>query len=252
LGNCKYCGQPAGVFRSQHAAREEQHLYRERVIQAGRQQISMEVVRAIENAGNFDALERSIAEIEQTSFVPTADRKALLVAGWETAVEHFLKVGILHAGEEKRLVEFKERFALSQGDLDKNGALTRTAKAAVLRDVLDGVVPQRRSVPGSLPINFQKGEQVVWAFSDSKYLEDKTRRQYVGGTQGVSIRVLKGVITEWVHSKAMLLNILSVFTLTLVGLSSLTRIFTSRGRERASGSHMRKSFRSSHSATVLA
>ena len=62
-----------------------------------------------------------------------------------------------------------------------------------MRDVLNGVVPQRISVDGNLPINFQKGEQIVWAFSGSKYLEDKTRRQYVGGMQGVSIRVMKGV-----------------------------------------------------------
>ena len=98
-----------------------------------------------------------------------------------------------HIPKSKRLAEFKERFALSQGDLDKNGAFTKIVKAAVLRDVLSGIVPQRMSVDGHIPINFQKGEQVVWAFAGSKYLEDKTRRQFVGGSQGVSIRVMKGV-----------------------------------------------------------
>jgi hypothetical protein len=62
-----------------------------------------------------------------------------------------------------------------------------------LRDVLNGIIPQRVSVDGNLPINFQKGEQVIWAFSNSSYLEDKTRRQYVGISKGVSIRVMKGV-----------------------------------------------------------
>jgi hypothetical protein len=193
LGNCKYCGKPAGFLRSKHAECEEQNRQRELVIQGGRQRIAAEVLRAVTGSDNFEELEKAISEIEQSSFVPSSERKALLVKGWENSVESFLEDGILDASEENRLIEFKERFALSQSDLDKNGALTKTTKAAVLRDVLNGVIPQRMSVDGNIPINFQKGEQVVWAFSDSKYLEDKTRRQFVGGTQGISVRVMKGV-----------------------------------------------------------
>lgn len=193
MGTCTYCGKPAGFLRSKHAECEEKNQQRERVIQGGRQQIAVEVVRAIKDSDNFDNLEKNISEIEQSSFVPFIERKALLIRGWENSVEQFLEDGILDAAEEKRLVEFKERFTLSQSDLDKNGALTKTTKAAVLRDVLNGVIPQRMSVNGNLSINLQKGEQVVWAFPGSKYLEDKTRRQFVGSSQGVSVRVLKGV-----------------------------------------------------------
>lgn len=193
MGNCKYCGKPAGFLRGKHAECEEQNQQRERVIQGGRQQIAVEVLRAIKGTENFDGLEKTIAEIEQSSFVPSAERKALLTKGWENSVEQFLEDGILDTTEEKRLVEFKDRFDLSQNELDRNGALTKTAKAAVLRDVLNGVIPQRISVDGNLPINLQKGEQIVWAFPGSEYLEDKTRRQFVGRSQGVGIRVMKGV-----------------------------------------------------------
>jgi hypothetical protein len=193
LGNCKYCGKPAGFLRGKHVECEEKHQQRERVIQGGRQRIALEILRAIKSSENFDNLEKTITEIEQSSFVPTSERKALLAKGWENSVEQFLEDGILDTTEEKRLTEFKERFALSQSELDRNGALTKTAKAAVLRDVLNGVIPQRMSFGGNLPINLQKNEQIVWAFSGSKYLEDKTRRQFVGGLQGASIRVMKGV-----------------------------------------------------------
>lgn len=193
MGNCKYCGKPTGFFRSKHAECEEQHQQQERVIQGGRQQIAVEVLRAIKGSESFDSLEKTIAKIEQSSFVPSTERRDLFIKGWENSVEQFLEDGILDNTEEKRLVEFRERFALSQSELDRSGALTKTTKAAVLRDVLNGVVPQRVSVDGNLPINLQKGEQVVWAFSGSKYLEDKTRRQFVGGSQGASIRVMKGV-----------------------------------------------------------
>lgn len=193
MGNCKYCGKPAGFLRSKHAECEERHHQRERVIQGGRQRITEEVLRAIKGSDEFDKLEISISEIEQTSFVSPTERKALLIKGWENSVEYFLEDGILDSVEEKRLIEFKGRFSLSQSDLDKNGSLTKTAKAAVLRDVLNGIIPQRMSANGNIPINLQKGEQIVWAFSNSKYLEDKTRRQFVGGSHGVSVRVMKGV-----------------------------------------------------------
>ncbi len=193
MGNCKYCGKPAGFLRGKHAECEERHQRRERVIQGGRLRIAAEVLRALKGSENFDNLEKTIVEIEQASFVPASERKALLTKGWENSVEQFLEDGILDTTEENRLVEFKERFALSQSELDRNGALTKTAKAAVLRDVLNGVIPQRMSLDGNLPINLQKGEQIVWAFPGSKYLEDKTRRQFVGSSQGVSVRVMKGV-----------------------------------------------------------
>jgi hypothetical protein len=193
MGNCKYCGKPVGFFRSKHPECEEKHRQRELAIQDGRQRIVAEVLRAIKGSNKYDELEKAISEIEQSSFVPSSERKALLIKGWENSVEHFLEDGILDDTEEKRLVEFQERFTLSQSDLDKNGALTKTAKAAVLRDVLNGIIPQRMEVDGNLPINFQKEEQIIWVFSNSKYLEDKTRRQFVGGSQGISLRVMKGV-----------------------------------------------------------
>lgn len=193
MGNCKYCGKPAGLLRSSHAECHERQLKRERVAQGGRQRISVEVLRAIQGSASFDELETAISEIERSSFIASAERSALLLKGWEKAVEQFLEDGLLDPNEEHRLVEFQERFALSQSDLDRSGSLTRVAKAGVLRDVVNGRLPQRMSFSEPLPINLQKGEQPIWAFAGSNYLEDKTRRQMVGGSHGMSIRLAKGV-----------------------------------------------------------
>ena len=193
MGNCTYCGKPAGFLRGKHAECEQKYLQRQRVIEKGKEHIADEVSRVIKGTEGFAELEKTISEVENTSFVPSTERNAILIKAWEASVDQFLEDGVLDEPEEKRLVEFKNHFALSNSDLDKNGALTKTTKAAVLRDVLNEVIPQRMSVDGNLPINFQKGEQLVWAFSNSDYLEDKTKRQYVGGSQGVSLRVMKGV-----------------------------------------------------------
>lgn len=138
-------------------------------------------------------MQKTISDIEQSSFVPSTDRKAILINGWEGAVKQFLENGIITQPEEQRLLAFKRRFTLTEGDLNKNGAHTGLVKAGVLRDVLEGIVPKRFSFSGSLPVNLQKAEQLVWAFSNSKYLEHKVRREYVGGSHGVSVRVAKGV-----------------------------------------------------------
>jgi len=193
LGNCKYCGKPAGFFRNKHAECEEENRKREYAIQNAGAQILSEALAAIKGTGKLSTLETKIAEIEQINQLSTAQRKPLLIRAWEKAVDGFLEDGVLDTEEEKKLIEFRDHFGFSQEELNGNGALTKIAKAGVLRDVLDGKIPQWVSVDGSLPINFQKGESVVWAFPDSRYLEDKTRRQYVGGSQGVSIRVMKGV-----------------------------------------------------------
>lgn len=193
MGNCKYCGKPVGFLRSKHPECEGKHRQREHLIQDGRQRIVAEVLSAVKGSDNFDELEKAISEIEQSSFVPSSERKALLVKGWENYVEQSLEDGILDQTEEKRLVDFMERFSLSQDELDRNGAHTKTAKAAALRDVLNGIIPQQMSLDGKITINFQKDEQIVWAFPGSEYLEDKTRRQFVGGSQGVSVRLMKGL-----------------------------------------------------------
>ena len=122
MGNCKYCGKPAGFLRSKHANCEVKHQQCESIIQSGRQRIALEILLAIKGSESFDTLEKTITEIEQSSFVTQTERKALLVKGWESSVEQFLEDGILDTTEEKRLTEFKERFALSQSELDRHGA----------------------------------------------------------------------------------------------------------------------------------
>ena len=193
MGDCKYCGKPAGFLRGKHEECEQKYLRRQKTIEDGKNLIASLVPLSIKGTMSYDDFQMKISQIEETSFVPPADRPALLIRGWEACVDQFLEDGVLDDNEEKCLVEFTNRFSLSQSDLDKKGAFTRITKAAVLRDILNGVLPKRLQVDGNLPINLQKNEQVVWVFPNSQYWEDKTRRQYVGGYQGASLRVMKGL-----------------------------------------------------------
>lgn len=186
MGDCKYCGKPVGFFRSKHAECDQQ-------FENGKREILAAISEVVAESGAFDGLLARITSIAHRSYIADTERHSLLALGWTNTVDKFLEDGVLDELEEKRLMEMKERFSLSHAELDSAGVLTKVTKAAVLRDVLNGVIPQRLTVIGDLSINLQKGEQIVWVFPNVDYLEDKTRRQYVGGSQGVSIRIMKGV-----------------------------------------------------------
>ncbi len=82
------------------------------------------------------------------------------------------------------------RLSSSQGE---RPSYLKLVKAAVIRDLCEGKVPSRLQIDGQLPLVLQKGEQVIWVFKDAKYYESRTRTHYVGGSHGVSLRVMKGV-----------------------------------------------------------
>lgn len=193
MGVCKYCGQPAGFLRNQHSECAERHKQRVEVKRQGCKRIAQEAGRAIANSADLNELDKKVQEIAASSYIADSEIRKHLAEGWGLAVDLFLEDGIIDESEEKRLAFFKHKFQLVAGELDEFGALTKTVKSLVLRDVLNGVIPKRVSNQGVPQINFQKGEQVVWTFENTEYLEDKTRKQYVGGSRGMSVRVMKGV-----------------------------------------------------------
>lgn len=186
MANCKYCGQPAGFLRQKHKDCDAK-------FKSGCSAIIKEALAAIQNSDDFDSLKNRAGAISSQSHIAPAEQQQLLISAWEHAVETFLNDGVLDQSEEAKLVQYKNYFLLNDNDLDRNGALTKTAKAGAIRDLLEGRIPKRVSVDGGVAINLQKNEQIIWAFPSTEYLEDKTRRQYVGRSSGVSVRVMKGV-----------------------------------------------------------
>ncbi len=138
-------------------------------------------------------LEAQIKETAANSFINQAALQNLVISGWEKAVELAFDDNILTEQEESVLTKLKEHFSLYQDTLDRNGAFTKVIKGSILRGILEGRIPERINIDGNLPFNLQKTEKIVWVFQDTDYYEEKTRTRYVGGHQGVSIRVAKGL-----------------------------------------------------------
>ena len=87
-------------------------------------------------------------------------------------------------------------FDISWVEANEKGSYWKLAKAAILRDITDGNVPDVfHDEEGLLPFNFQKNEKLIWAFYNPlvDYYQRRSSTEYVGGHQGVSIKVMKGV-----------------------------------------------------------
>ena len=119
--------------------------------------------------------------------------KGLQVRAWEAAVAGALEDGLMSLDEENALAKYISHFNLTQQDLDRNGVQTSLVQAAVIRDVTQGIIPQRQQVSGAVPFNLMKSETLVWVIQDVDYLETVVRRERQGTSHGLSIRVARGL-----------------------------------------------------------
>ena len=137
-------------------------------------------------------LQELMDAIRQAGLDP-GETTRLLIRAWEAAVEGALEDGLVSLDEESVLAKYTSHFNLTQQDLDGNGAQTSLVQAAVIRDVTQGIVPQRQTITGAVPFNLMKSEQLVWVIQGVDYLETVVRRERQGTSHGLSIRVARGL-----------------------------------------------------------
>ena len=186
MGNCIYCGSPAGFLKNAHKECKQRH-------ERGKAEIIALVRRVGSKDVDYNRLKSDIKEIASSSSMHRDTINECIVAGYEDAVERALDDHVLTEEEQDRLHGLQRHLSLSQDALNRNGAFDRLVKASILRDVLNGALPKGIQFAGYIPFNLQKSETLVWVFQDVDYYEVKTKTKFVGGSRGVSLRVTKGV-----------------------------------------------------------
>lgn len=185
MGDCKFCGKSAGFLKNEHPECKQRH-----------ERGKAEIIKLVADAPARNDMERLMTYVHKTassSYIDRRDVTPLMAAGFERAVDHALDDHLLSEQEEQTLNELLKLLPVSEDTLNQNGAITRLVQCAILRDIQDGNIPQRINIDGVIPFNLQKSESLVWVFQNVKYLEQKTRSKFVGGSQGMSFRVTKGV-----------------------------------------------------------
>ena len=135
----------------------------------------------------------SLTETLRQSSLYKDEQAMLLVRAWEAAVEGALEDGLFTLDEENALSRYITHFNLSQSKLDARGVHTSLIKAAVLREISEGVVPDRQNLRGNVPFNLMKSEKLVWVMDDVDYIETVVRRERTGSSHGLSIRIARGL-----------------------------------------------------------
>ena len=194
MGNCIYCGKPAGLFRSRHAECQEANARR-----MNQQAAALAVVEkrlennarsALDGSTALQQVQEALQNYIQAGRTAAAGNQ-ILVSAWCTAVDKYLEDGLIDETEQQRLVLYLETLGITH---DKPGDhFNKMVKGVALHELFSGKIPERYSFNDRVPVNLQSGEKIVWAYPDTKYCETRTRIERVGGSQGVSLRIMSGV-----------------------------------------------------------
>ena len=174
MGVCRFCGQEAGFLKTAHDT------------------CTGKLTSAIANYLSGTAAIGDLDMVATELKAKGSKGQDIFAPLWDVAVLKSLDDGVLTTEEEERLMSAARLFGFGQAELDKKGQYTHMVKAAILRDVLEGKIPERVKVEG-LTVNLQKGEKIAYVFQGVEYHTLRTVRSFAGVSQGLSIRVMKGV-----------------------------------------------------------
>lgn len=184
MGDCIYCGKPAGMLKKQHSECRERHDKAAEAIP----QLFAKFLQSTLEASRF---REKLNQIAETSYIGENELHELSVEGFSKLVSLALDDHVLTNEEERRVELLRREFSF--GDNEIIQPLRNIIKLGTLRDLDEGTMPKRLRFEDGLPINLQKDESVIWAFGNVGLSQIKTKTSYVGGSHGVSLRIMKGV-----------------------------------------------------------
>ena len=160
---------------------------------ASADRIGAEAGRAALATGDGGAALQELDNALRRASMSNRNHRQLLIQAWEVAVEGTIEDGVISLDEENALSRYLDHFGLTTQDVNRNGAHTSVVQAAVIRDVIRGIIPQRQNINGAIPFNLMKSGKLVWVIQDVDYLETVVRRERQGTSHGLSIRVARGL-----------------------------------------------------------
>jgi hypothetical protein len=187
MSNCKFCGLKAGFLKSSHKECVEKN-------QKGKIQIIDETEKVILDASDLVEYDNKIKSIVSDCFIQANEITPLKINGFDNAINKILTDEILTDAEGDSIGNFKKHSNLSDDILNKNDSLGKILRFSIVQSIIKKEpLVQRQKIDGGLPFNFEKNETMIWVFPNTELYELKTRTHYEGGSQGISVRVVKGL-----------------------------------------------------------
>lgn len=147
---------------------------------------------------DLDIAISQIRNLSRGAYLTPYELRHVLAQGWGAALDEFLSDGILSDYEQQRLQAAASMLDLKEIDLQPFNVANKIAMSRCLMELLAGQISpfalaQHQGQYTDLPFILQQSEILIWVFHGVDYFEEKTRRQHIRGSQGVSMRVAKGL-----------------------------------------------------------
>jgi uncharacterized protein YgiM (DUF1202 family) len=192
---CAYCGKRCLVFTKHHLK-----------CSTNAREATLQIEREVENyfkrfdEENFVEVnevysDSEFSKIEKIAEDNYIDLYLTLSKSLDSKVDQFLEDGFLSVNEESFLGHFIEQFNLNQKSyIDSLKIKHKIVKASILRNVIEGnPMSSRINLDGNLPFKFLNKEFLIYVDQSVEYFEKRIKTTYKGGSDGVSIKIMKGV-----------------------------------------------------------
>lgn len=184
MGTCIYCGEPAGLFRKWHSKCNELNT-------EGVRMLPRFIKQTFEARGNIDRLGEIIRDLKRSTHISDDQLRSGVLQAIDDCVDLALSDHNLTDEEVATLDKILHLFGLRLADVEKSAE--KLAKAYVLRVIDGGQIESILKRDTDIPLRLKDGEGVLWTFQNVRLYTYRSKTQYVGGSQGVSLRIAKGV-----------------------------------------------------------
>lgn len=194
MGDCKFCGEPAGFLRSEHPDCRKRDD--EKRAEQARLLVDLERDAADAALKGEAAVIEAVPLLTQRAGAPElagADTRGAIVRAWGSAITRLLDGEGVTNENESALARYASAFAFTEAERKEGNALDRLVKALILHDIAAGTPKARLNVTDPMPILLKKDEFIIWAFANVRYLQVKQFTRYEGRSQGISVRLAKGL-----------------------------------------------------------
>ncbi len=187
MGECQYCHKDAGWFKSKHSECEETY-------KSGLCQIESILKNSFNQREDFFLHKNEIDKIAKESFINKVNLDTLYIESLDKAVKNFLNDGIIDKYEEKIIARFIQFTQLPQTTLNKTHALDKVVQSRIIEDILRGnPIKPAITVSGNFPFILSKNETLIWLYRNVILHEQKIKKEYIGRSNGLNIRIARGV-----------------------------------------------------------
>ena len=183
--SCIYCRKPVSFFSSKH---DRCGASASRVAEI----ISERIARYLEHGDASYIGKKSINALAAQRRLSRTEIKSAVQQGFECAVRNILSRRVLSREDELRFSQLADDWGFQESELNRKGSWNKIVQSFVIRDLLEGKVPDHCKIVNS-PLLLGKNESYVWIFNGVDVYKRKIHRSYEGHHASLSLRIAKGV-----------------------------------------------------------